>query len=248
MGKLDSKVVLITGGTRNIGRAIALAFAREGADLALTCTHMGDEARETVARIEAMGRRVKCYVSDASDFKAAHEVVDDVISTFGRIDVLVNNAGIVRDALILRMTEEDFDTVVNVNLKSVFNYTHAVAPYMLRARKGSIVNMSSVVGVSGDPGQSNYAASKAGIIGFSKSIAKELGPRGIRSNCIAPGYINSEMTKDMPEDIRDFWFKRISMHRGGEVEEVAGVALFLASDDSTYVSGQVINCCGALVC
>jgi len=248
MGQLDSKVALITGGTRNIGRAVALAFAREGADLAITCTHIGEEAKKTIAEIEAMGRKVKCYESDASDFKAAHELVEDVVKTFGKIDVLVNNAGIVRDALILRMTEEDFDQVINKNLKSVFNYTHAVAPLMLRARKGSIINMSSVVGVSGDPGQCNYAASKAGIIGFSKSIAKELGPRGIRSNCIAPGYINSEMTEKMPEPIRDYWFRQISMHRGGEVEEVAGVAVFLASDASSYVSGQVINCCGALVC
>lgn len=248
MGLLDGKTALITGGSRNIGKAIALAFAREGADVIITCTSLSDQARATVEEIKAFGHKVQCYASDAADFTKAHAVVDDIIKEFGKIDILVNNAGIVKDSLILRMTEEDFDSVVNTNLKSVFNYTHAVAPYMIKARKGSIINMSSVVGVSGNPGQSNYAASKGGIIGFSKSIAKELGVRGIRSNCIAPGYINSDMTKDMPQDLRDFWFKRISMHRGGEVDEVAGVALFLASDNSTYVSGQVINCCGALVC
>lgn len=247
MGILDGKVAIITGGTRNIGRSIALLFAREGADLALTCTKIGDEARDTLAQIEAMGRRVKCYESDAADFNAAHQTVDDVINTFGKIDILVNNAGIVKDALILRMTEEDFDSVVHVNLKSVFNYTHAVAPYMIRAREGSIVNMSSIVGVAGNPGQSNYAASKAGIIGFSKSIAKELGGRGVRCNCIAPGYIDSELTSTIPQDLKDFWYKRISMHRPGTIDEVAGTALYLASDLSTYVSAQVINCDGALV-
>lgn len=248
MGILDGKVALITGGTRNIGKAISLLFAKEGADIAITCRHIGDEAKDTISRIEAMGRKVKCYESDATDFKAAHELVDNVVNSFGHLDILVNNAGIIKDTLILRMTEEDFDSVLNADLKSVFNYTHAAAPYMIRARKGSIVNMSSIVGVSGNPGQSNYSAAKAGIIGFSKSIAKELGTRGIRSNCIAPGLITSEMTADMPEEIREFWLKRISLHRAGTVDEVAGVALFLASDLSNYVTGQVINCCGGLVC
>lgn len=248
MGALEGKVVLITGGTRNIGKAISLLFAREGADLAITCRHIGEEASDTIAQIEALGRKVKCYESDATDFNAAHEVVEDVIKTFGHLDVLVNNAGIVKDTLILRMSEEDFDSVVGANLKSVFNYTHAAAPYMMRARKGSIVNMSSIVGVSGNPGQSNYAASKAGIIGFSKSIAKELGSRGIRSNCIAPGLIDSTMTECIPPEIRQAWIQRTSARRPGTVEEVAGVALFLASDLSTYVNGQVINCCDTLVC
>lgn len=248
MGILDGKVALITGGTRNIGKAISLLFAKEGADIAITCRHIGDEAKDTISRIEAMGRKVKCYESDATDFKAAHELVDNVVNSFGHLDILVNNAGIIKDTLILRMTEADFDSVLNADLKSVFNYTHAAAPYMIRARKGSIVNMSSIVGVSGNPGQSNYSAAKAGIIGFSKSIAKELGTRGIRSNCIAPGLITSEMTADMPEEIREFWLKRISLHRAGTVDEVAGVALFLASDLSNYVTGQVINCCGGLVC
>lgn len=247
MGILDGKVALITGGTRNIGRAVALLFAQEGADLALTCTKISEEAKDTIAQIEALGRKVKCYESDAADFKAAHETVDDIVKTFGKIDILVNNAGIVKDALILRMSEEDFDDVVHTNLKSVFNYTHAVTPYMIRARKGSIVHMSSIVGVAGNPGQSNYAAAKAGIIGFSKSIAKELGGRGVRSNCIAPGYIDSPLTSTMPQDLKDFWYKRISMHRPGTMDEVAGTALYLASDFSTYVSGQVINCDGALV-
>lgn len=247
MESLNGKVALITGGTRNIGKAISLLFAKEGADIAITCRHAGEEAEDTVRRIEAIGRKVKCYESDSTDFKAAHEVVEDVIKTFGHIDVLVNNAGIVKDALILRMSEEDFDSVIDGNLKSVFNYTHAVAPFMLRARKGSIINMSSVVGVAGNPGQSNYSAAKAGIIGFSKSIAKELGARGIRANCIAPGLIDTPMSSSIPDDLRDFWHKRISMHREGSVDEVAGVALFLASDSSSYVSGQVISCCGGLV-
>ena len=249
MALLEGKVALVTGGTRNIGREIALAFAAEGADLVLTCLHIGPEAKETIAKIEAMGRKVRCYVSDAADFKAAHALVDEVMEEFGHIDILVNNVGIVKDSLLLRMTEEDFDNVVRVNLKSVFNYTRAVAPYMIRARKGSIINLSSVVGVSGNAGQSNYAASKAAIIGFSKSVAKELGKKGIRSNCIAPGYINSEMTSTtMPQALRDYWVGQVAMRRGGELGEVASVALFLASDMSSYVSGQVINCCGALVC
>lgn len=248
MGLLDGKVALITGGTRNIGKTIALKFAAEGADLALVYHSNEESAQQTLEELKAFGHKVLLFRSDVADFKAAHEVVDQVMKEFGKIDVLVNNAGIVKDALLLRMKEEEFDSVVNVNLKSVFNYTHAVAPHMIHARKGSIINMSSVVGVSGDPGQCNYAASKAGIIGFSKSVAKELGVRGIRSNCIAPGYIDSDMTSNMPENIREYWFRQISMRRGGKMEEVAGVALFLASDESTYVSGQVINCCGALVC
>ncbi|MCQ2174363.1 MAG: beta-ketoacyl-ACP reductase [Bacteroidales bacterium] len=246
MGILEGKVALITGGTRNIGKAISLLFAKEGADIAITCRHIGDEARDTIGRIEALGRKVKCYESDATDFKASHEVVDDVVRTFGHLDILVNNAGIIKDTLILRMTEEDFDSVLNADLKSAFNYTHAAAPYMARARKGSIVYMSSIVGVSGNPGQSNYAAAKAGLIGFSKSIAKELGSRGVRSNCLAPGLISSEMAAGIPDELRDFWLKRISLHREGTLDEVAGVALFLASDQSSYITGQVINCCGGL--
>lgn len=247
MESLNGKVALITGGTRNIGKAISLLFAKEGADIAITCRNAGAEAEDTIRRIEAMGRKVKCYESDSTDFNAAHEVVEDVIKTFGHIDVLVNNAGIIKDALILRMTENDFDSVIGGNLKSVFNYTHAAAPFMLRARKGSIINMSSVVGVAGNPGQSNYSAAKAGIIGFSKSIAKELGAKGIRSNCLAPGLIDTPMTSAIPDGLRDFLHKSIPMHREGSVDEVAGVALFLASDSSSYVNGQVISCCGGLL-
>lgn len=188
------------------------------------------------------------YVADASDFKSAEETAAKVKEEFGRIDVLVNNAGITMDTLLLRMTEEQWDKVVNTNLKSAFNYIHAVIPVMMRQRSGSIVSLSSVVGESGNAGQANYAASKAGIIALSKSVAKEMGPRGIRSNCLAPGYIVSDMTSALPETVREEWIKTIPMRRGGTVEEVANAALFLASDLSSYISGQVLNVCGAMHC
>ena len=248
MGLLEGKKVLITGGTRGIGRTIALRFASEGADIAFTGRKAGENSAEVEQEIKNMGRKVKFYEAEVSDFKRAHEVVEDFVKEFGRIDVLVNNAGIVDDALLLRMSEEQFDRVISVDLKGAFNYVHAVTPAMARQRSGSIVNISSLVGVAGDPGQCNYSAAKAGMIGLSKSVAKEMGCRGIRSNCVAPGLIESEMTANIREDVRDFWINRISMHRAGTLDEVAGVALFLASDLSTYVSGQVINCCGALVC
>ena len=245
MGLLEGKVALITGASRGIGKAVALAFAAEGADIAFTDLVVNDE---TVAELKAFGHKVVAYKSDASSFEEAHKVVEQAVADFGRIDILVNNAGITRDGLMLRMDEAQWDAVINVNLKSAFNFTHAVTPLMARQRGGSIINMSSVVGEHGNAGQCNYSASKAGLIGLAKSIAKEMGPRGIRANCIAPGFIISDMTAAMPDDVREAWVKTIPLRRGGTVEEVAKVALFLASDLSSYVSGQVINCCGAMSC
>lgn len=245
MGLLDGKVALITGASKGIGKAVALLFASEGADIAFTDVKI---LPDTVAELEALGVKVCAYASDASDFEAAHAAVEQVVADFGRIDILVNNAGITRDSLMLRMSEEQWDSVLTVNLKSAFNFTHAVTPVMARQRGGSIISMSSVVGAHGNAGQCNYSASKAGLIGLTKSIAKEMGPRGIRANCIAPGFIISDMTSALPEEVRAAWAKSIPLRRGGTPEEVAKVALFLASDLSSYVSGQVINCCGAMSC
>lgn len=248
MGLLTGKVALVTGATRGIGRAIALRFAAEGADVAFTYRSQHEAAQALVSEIEAMGVRAKAYTSDASDFTMAHEVVDDVKATFGHIDILVNNAGITKDGLMMRMDEAQWDAVIDTNLKSAFNFIHACTPVMARQRGGSIINMSSVVGVSGNAGQCNYSASKAGLIGLTKSIAKEMGPRGIRANCIAPGFIATDMTGALPEDIRKEWEKQIPMRRGGTPEDVAGVAVFLASDLAGYVTGQVISCCGGMGC
>lgn len=245
MGLLDGKVALITGASKGIGKAVALLFASEGADIAFTDVKI---IPDTVAELEALGVKVCAYASDASDFEAAHAAVEQVVADFGRIDILVNNAGITRDSLMLRMSEEQWDSVLTVNLKSAFNFTHAVTPVMARQRCGSIISMSSVVGAHGNAGQCNYSASKAGLIGLTKSIAKEMGSRGIRANCIAPGFIISDMTSALPEEVRAAWAKSIPLRRGGTPEEVAKVALFLASDLSSYVSGQVINCCGAMSC
>lgn len=248
MGLLTGKTALVTGATRGIGRAIALRFASEGADLAFTYRSQHEAARTLVEEIEAMGVRAKAYTSDAADFAQAHEVVEDVKATFGRIDILVNNAGITKDGLMMRMDEAQWDAVIDTNLKSAFNFIHACTPIMARQRGGSMINMSSVVGVSGNAGQCNYSASKAGLIGLTKSIAKEMGPRGIRANCIAPGFIGTDMTEALPENIRQEWEKQIPLRRAGKPEDVAGVALFLASDMSVYVTGQVINCCGGMNC
>ena len=248
MGLLAGKVALITGATRGIGRAIALKYASEGADVAFTYRSQTEAAASLTAEIEAMGVRAKAYQSDAADFGAAHEIVADAKAVFGHIDILVNNAGITKDALMMRMDEQQWDDVLNTNLKSAYNFIHACTPVMARQRSGSIINMTSVVGVSGNAGQCNYAASKAGLIGLSKSIAKEMGARGIRSNCIAPGFIATDMTGALPEEIRTEWEKQIPLRRGGTPEDVAGVALFLASDMSAYVTGQVINCCGGMNC
>ena len=248
MKLLEGKVALVTGAGRGIGKAIALRFAEQGADVAFTDLAINEAVEETVRELEAMGIRAKAYASNAANFDETHDVVRQIIEDFGRIDVLVNNAGITKDGLMMRMSEAQWDAVINVNLKSAFNFIHAVVPVMAKQRSGSIINMSSVVGVSGNAGQCNYSASKAGMIGLAKSIAKEMGPRGIRANCIAPGFIITEMTNQLPQEIKDQWASQIPMRRGGTPEDVANVALFLASDLSSYVSGQVIHCCGAMNC
>lgn len=248
MGLLDGKVALITGAAKGIGKAIALKFSSEGADVAFTDLVINEAAEETIKELEAFGHKVKGYASNAADFAQTQEVVDQIMAEFGHIDILVNNAGITKDGLMLRMSEAQWDAVINVNLKSAFNFIHALTPIMARQRGGSIINMSSVVGVSGNAGQCNYSASKAGLIGLAKSIAKEMGPRGIRANCIAPGFIISDMTSALSEEVREQWVKTIPLRRGGTPEDVAKVALFLASDLSSYVSGQVIHVCGAMNC
>lgn len=246
MKLLEGKVALITGGARGIGKAISLRFAEEGANVAFTDMVEDDNFKNTVKELEALGVKAKGYVSDASNFEASAALVDQVVADFGRIDVLVNNAGITRDSLLMRMTEEQWDLVIKVNLKSVFNLTKAVQKYMLKQRSGSIINMSSVVGVSGNAGQANYAASKAGMIGFTKSIAQELGSRGIRSNAIAPGFIITDMTSKLPENVIEEWTSKIPLRRGGLPADIANTALFLASDLSSYVTGQVIHVCGGM--
>lgn len=248
MGLLEGKVAVITGAARGIGKAIALQFAKEGADVAFTDLVIDDNGKATEAEIAALGVKARGYASNAADFEETHKVIDEIMKDFGHIDVLVNNAGITKDGLMMRMSEAQWDAVLTVNLKSAFNFIHAVTPVMARQRGGSIINMSSVVGVSGNAGQCNYSASKAGLIGLAKSIAKEMGPRGIRANCIAPGFIITDMTAQLPDSVKEEWNKQIPLRRGGTPEDVAKVALFLASDLSSYVSGQVIHCCGAMNC
>ncbi|MBR6304360.1 MAG: 3-oxoacyl-[Paludibacteraceae bacterium] len=244
---LESKTALITGAARGIGKQIALLYAREGANIAFTDLELNEAAQTTRDEIAALGVKVAFYASNAADFEAAHQVVEQVIADFGRLDILVNNAGITRDTLLMRMTEAQWDQVINVNLKSAFNFTHAVTPVMMRQRGGSIISLSSVVGINGNAGQANYAASKAGIIALTKSVAKELGSRGVRANAIAPGFILTDMTKALSEETLQSFVSMIPMKRGGTPEEVAKVALFLASDLSSYVSGQVIQVNGAMV-
>jgi len=246
MELLKGKTAIITGAARGIGRQIATTFASEGADIAFTDLQYDDTMISLEKELHAAGVKAKGYASDASNFKQTEAIADQIVNDFGRIDILVNNAGITRDNLVMRMDEETWDLVIKVNLKSVFNFTKAVQKTMLKQRSGSIINMSSVVGVSGNAGQSNYSASKAGIIGFTKSVAKELGSRNIRCNAIAPGFIITDMTAKLPEEVRADWVRSIPLRRGGTPEDVANVCVFLASDLSAYVSGQVINVCGAM--
>lgn len=246
MKLLEGKTAVITGAARGIGKAIALRFAAEGANIAFTDLAYDENVQRLEKELTAFDVKAKGYASNASNYLDTNEVIKMIVEDFGRIDALVNNAGITRDTLLMRMTEEQWDLVINVNLKSVFNFTKAVQTIMLKQKSGSIINMSSVVGVSGNAGQSNYAASKAGIIGFSKSVAKELGSRNIRCNAIAPGFIITEMTGALPEEVRKGWTDKIPLKRGGTPEDVANVSLFLASDLSSYVSGQVINVCGGM--
>lgn len=246
MKLLEGKVALVTGAARGIGKAIALKFASEGANIAFTDLAIDENGLATQQEIEAMGVKAKGYASNAADFEDTHAVVAQIVKDFGRVDILVNNAGITRDGLMMRMSEQQWDMVINVNLKSAFNFIHALTPVMMKQKSGSIINMASVVGVSGNAGQCNYSASKAGMIGLAKSIAKELGSRGIRANAIAPGFIITDMTAALSDEVRAEWAKQIPLRRGGTPEDVANVATFLASDLSSYVSGQVIHCCGGM--
>ena len=246
MSLLKGKVAVVTGAARGIGRKIAEVYANEGADVAFTDLKRDENMDSLEKELSALGAKCKGYASDASDFDEAHKTVDAIIEDFGKIDILVNNAGITRDTLLMRMEEEMWDLVIKVNLKSVFNFTKAAQKYMLKARSGSIINMSSVVGVNGNAGQSNYSASKAGILGFTQSVAKELGSRNIRCNAIAPGFIITDMTDKLPEDVKDQWVKTIPLRRGGVPEDVANVCVFLASDLSSYVTGQTISVCGGM--
>ena len=246
MGLLDGKVALITGAARGIGKAVALKFAAEGADVAFTDLVINDDAQQTVAELEAFGHKVKAYASNAANFEETHTVVEQIKADFGRIDILVNNAGITKDGLMLKMTEAQWDAVIAVNLKSAFNFIHAVTPVMMRQKGGSIINMSSVVGVHGNAAQCNYAASKAGLIALAKSISQEMGRKGLRANSIAPGFIETAMTQALPEEIRKEWMEKIPLRRGGTPEDIANVATFLASDMSSYVTGQVIQVDGGM--
>ena len=246
MGLLDGKVALITGAARGIGKAVALKFAAEGADIAFTDLVINEDAQQTVAELEAYGRKVKAYASNAANFEETHAVVEQIKEDFGHIDILVNNAGITKDGLMLKMTEGQWDAVIAVNLKSAFNFIHALTPIMMRQRGGSIINMSSVVGVHGNAAQCNYAASKAGLIALAKSIGQEMGRKGVRANSIAPGFIETAMTQALPEEIRKEWMEKIPLRRGGTPEDIANVATFLASDMSSYVTGQVIQVDGGM--
>ncbi len=246
MGLLTGKTALVTGAARGIGKAIALKFAQEGANIAFTDLVIDENGKATEAEIAALGVKAKGYASNAADFAQSEEVVKLVKEDFGSVDILVNNAGITKDGLMLRMTEQQWDAVIGVNLKSAFNFIHAVIPVMMRQRGGSIINMASVVGVHGNAGQANYAASKAGMIALAKSVAQEMGPKGIRANAIAPGFIDTAMTQELSEEVRKEWMNQIPLRRGGTVEDVANCALYLASDLSSYVSGQVIQVDGGM--
>lgn len=246
MNILAGKTALVTGAARGIGKALALKFASEGANVVFTDLVIDENGKQTEEEIAAFGVKAKGYASNAADFAQTEEVVAKIKEDFGSIDILVNNAGITKDGLMIRMSEAQWDAVIAVNLKSAFNFIHAVLPIMMRQRSGSIINMASVVGVHGNAGQANYAASKAGLIALAKSIAQEVGSRGIRANAIAPGFIETAMTAALPDEVREEWCKKIPLRRGGKVEDIANVALFLASDMSSYVSGQVIQVDGGM--
>lgn len=246
MRLLEGKTAVITGGSRGIGKGIAMRFAAEGANIAITNIIDNEEFAAAVEEIAALGVKAKGYVSDAAVFADAENVINEIVNDFGTVDILVNNAGITRDTLLMRMTEEQWDQVITVNLKSVFNLTKAAIKPMMKQKNGSIINMSSVVGLGGNAGQANYAASKAGIIGFTKSVARELGSRNVRCNAVAPGFILTEMTSKLPDDVKSDWISKIPLKRGGLPEDVANVALFLASDLSSYVTGQTIAVCGGM--
>lgn len=248
MKLLQGKTALITGAARGIGKAIALKFAQEGANVAFTDLVIDEEhgGLATERELTALGVKAKGYASNAADFAQSAEVVKQVVEEFGGIDILVNNAGITKDGLMLKMTEQQWDAVIGVNLKSAFNFIHACTPVMMRQRKGSIINMASVVGVHGNAGQANYSASKAGMIALAKSIGQELGSRGVRANAIAPGFIETAMTEALSDEVRKEWVKNIPLRRAGQVEDIANVALFLASDLSSYISGQVIQVDGGM--
>ena len=246
MGLLEGKTAIVTGAARGIGKAIALKFASEGANIAFTDLVIDENAQHTEKEIAAFGVKAKGYAYNAANFEDTANVVAEIVKDFGRVDILVNNAGITRDGLMARMTEQQWDMVINVNLKSAFNFIHALTPVMMKQRGGNIINMASVVGGSGNASQCNYSASKAGMIGLAKSIAKELGSRGVRANAIAPGFIITDMTDQLSEEVKTEWAKTIPLRRGGTPEDVANVATFLASDLSSYVTGQVIHCCGGM--
>lgn len=246
MGLLTGKTALITGAARGIGKAIALKFAEEGANIAFTDLVIDDNGKETEEEIQKIGVKCKGYASNAADFAQTEDVVKLVKEEFGSIDILVNNAGITKDGLMMRMTENQWDAVIAVNLKSAFNFIHSCLPIMMRQRYGNIINMASVVGIHGNSGQTNYAASKAGLIALAKSIGQEMGPKGIRANAIAPGFIDTAMTQALPDDIRKEWISKIPLRRGGNTNDIANTALYLASDLSSYVSGQVIQVDGGM--
>jgi 3-oxoacyl-[acyl-carrier protein] reductase len=246
MDLLKGKTAVITGAARGIGKAIAIKFAKEGANIAFTDLAINEDAENTKKEIEALGVKVMAYASNAADFAQTEQVVNQIITDFGSLDILINNAGITKDGLMLRMSEAQWDAVINVNLKSAFNFIHAALPQMMKQRGGSIINMASVVGVHGNAGQANYASSKAGLIALAKSVAQEMGPKGIRANAIAPGFIETAMTAALPEKVREEWKKRIPLRRGGTPEDIAEVATFLASDMSSYVTGQVIQIDGGM--
>lgn len=243
---LEGKTALVTGASRGIGRAIALAFAEVGANVAFSDLRYDEQAKSLEGELAALGVKARGFASDASSFTDSEQLVSEVVKEFGRVDILVNNAGITKDTLLMRMTEEMWDDVIRVNLKSAFNLTKAAQRFMLKQRSGSIINMTSVVGLGGNAGQANYAASKAGMIGFTKSVAQEIGARNIRVNAIAPGFIETEMTAKLPDDVKKEWVEKIPLKRAGTPDDVANMAVFLASDMSSYVTGQVFTVCGGM--